>query len=61
MSDEQNVFYDEWRDCLAEHYIYVVRTQDHLTEPTLRTILLDTGFTPDEIDKLYDIALNEDD
>ncbi|MFP4322036.1 MAG: hypothetical protein ACLFTK_06250 [Anaerolineales bacterium] len=55
----QNIFQDEWRACLAEHYVYVVRAGDTLTEATLRAVLLETGFTPQDIELLRDQAYEE--
>lgn len=57
MSQKQSVFHDNWRDCLREHYLYVVRTHDAITEPTLRRVLIDTGFTEAEIDQLHEEGL----
>ena len=55
MTNEPNrsVFYDDWRICLREHYLHVVRSGDEITEPTLRAVLLNTGFTEDDIEELY--------
>jgi hypothetical protein len=50
-------FYDEWRICLREHYMHVVRSGDEITEPTLRAVLLETGFTEDDIAAFYDEGL----
>jgi hypothetical protein len=47
-----NPFYDEWRECLREHYLYVIRNDDMVTEPTLRTVLMSMGFTEEELDIL---------
>ena len=40
---EQNIFADEWRDCLRAHYTYVVRIGDHGTERTLRGVMVEVG------------------
>lgn len=57
MTDNQSFFFDEWRDCLHSHYLYVVQTEDHVTEPTLRNVLMDAGVREDEIDTWYREAL----
>jgi hypothetical protein len=59
MIQNQSIFFEEWRACLREHYLHVVRNNDAITEPTLRTVLLETGFTEDEINKLYEIGLEQ--
>lgn len=50
--DNKNPFYDEWRDCLRQHYRHVIRTHDDITEPTLRGVLHSTGFSDEDIDDL---------
>lgn len=45
----QNIFADEWRDCLRAHYMHVIRAGDQTTEPTLRVVMHDAGFTDDEL------------
>ncbi len=51
-----NVFFDHWQDCLRAHFVYVLRIGDHITEPTLREVLLQTGLTEDDFAVLYDEA-----
>ena len=46
-------FGSDWRDCQSEHYMEVVRSGDHVTEKTLRTVLLEAGFSENEINELY--------
>lgn len=48
----ENIFADEWRDCLRAHYMYVVRNSDHVTEPTLRVVMHDAGFSESELAEL---------
>jgi hypothetical protein len=48
----QNIFADEWRDCLRAHYMHVIRTADHITEPTLRDVLKEAGFSESELAEL---------
>jgi hypothetical protein len=59
MSKNQSIFFEEWRACLREHYLHVVRTGDTITEPTLRTVLLETGFTEDDLEELYQLGLQQ--
>ncbi len=53
----EDLFFEEWRACLRAHYRYVVRTEDAVTEPTLREVLLLTGLAQEEIDALREEAL----
>lgn len=56
MSDPQNPFADEWRDCLREHYKYVVRHDSRVTLESLRQVLLGGErplFYEDELRALY--------
>jgi len=57
MTMKRSIFFDEWQSCLRAHYIYVVRTNDKVTEPTLRSVLLHTGLTEDDIEALREQAL----
>ncbi len=52
----EDLFFEEWRACLRAHYQYVVRTEDTVTEPTLREVLLLTGLSEHEIEALYEEA-----
>jgi hypothetical protein len=47
MSD--NIFADDWRDCLRAHYNHVVRTEDHVTEPSLHKVMNAAGFSESEL------------
>ncbi len=56
MSDHQNPFREEWRDCLREHYKYVVRHDSRVTLESLRQVLLGGErplFHEDELRALY--------
>lgn len=56
MSDTYNPFGDEWRDCLREHYKYVVRHDTRVTLESLRQVLLGGErplFHDDELRALY--------
>ncbi|HVU11932.1 MAG TPA: hypothetical protein VHD90_11670 [Phototrophicaceae bacterium] len=48
-----NIFAEEWRDCLRAHYTTVVRTNDHVTEKTLRTVMFEAGFSEEDLRQLY--------
>jgi hypothetical protein len=56
MTKQHSIFFDEWQACLHAHYIYVVRTQDTVTEPTLRHVLLQTGLDKTGVHVLHDQA-----
>ncbi len=60
MSDNQNIFSQDWRDCLRAHYMHVIRTNDSVTEPTLHQILLNVGFSEDEIKEMAIVARMRD-
>lgn len=57
MSDRRSIFFDEWQACLRAHYVYVLRTNDTVTEPTLRHVLHQTGITDEELAALQAQAL----
>lgn len=56
MKLQSSIFHDEWVACLREHYLYVIRSNDAGTEPSLRTVMRDTGFSDEEIDAIADEA-----
>lgn len=49
----QSIFSDDWRDCLRAHYKHVIRTDDKVTEVTLRAVMREAGFSADELKALY--------
>jgi len=49
---QSSIFADEWRDCLREHYMYVIRERDDITRPTLTKVMLEAGFSDDELAEL---------
>ena len=49
MSDKRSIFFDEWQACLRAHYVHVLRTDDSVTEPTLRHVLHQTGIADEEL------------
>lgn len=48
-----SIFSDEWRECLVAHYTHVLRNNDQRTERTLRGVMLDVGFTEDDLSHIY--------
>lgn len=44
-----NPFANEWRDCLAAHYQYVLAKKDTRNEASLRTILEEVGFAAEDL------------
>lgn len=57
MSKRKSIFFEDWRTCLREHYLHVIRTGDNITEPTLRMVLQEVGFSMAEIDALREEGL----
>lgn len=51
-----SVFTEEWRDCLRAHYTSIVRNDDRTTEHTLRGVMIEAGFSEDELKQLYVLA-----
>lgn len=49
---QSSIFADEWRDCLREHYMYVIRERDEITRPTLTQVMLEAGFSESELAEL---------
>ena len=45
-----SLFEDEWKECLRAHYDHVVREHDENNEASLISVLIQTGFTQDEIE-----------
>lgn len=54
-----NPFYAEWQACLRAHYQHVIREQDMVTEPTLHHVLLETGVSEEEIQRIRHHILGE--
>src|SRR5581483_4325162 len=52
-----NIFEEDWRDCLRAHLFHVLRERDTRNEHSLISVLLQTGFTEDEISALRTQAL----
>ena len=47
--NSENLFEQDWRDCLRAHYVHVIRERDLVNEESLITVLRQTGFTDDDI------------
>jgi hypothetical protein len=60
MSSSRSIFYDDWRNCLRTHYMHVIRSNDRVTEPTLRRVLLSVGFSEAEIQEMAVVASMRD-
>lgn len=48
----ENIFEDEWRECLRAHYMSVIRENDHITLRTLKGVMHEVGFGDDELHEL---------
>jgi hypothetical protein len=46
-------FRDDWLACMRAHYAHVIRTNDTVTERTLRGVLLSVGFSESELTEIY--------
>lgn len=51
-----NPFVDEWRECLREHFKYIIREQDSVTERSLVTVMHEVGFDDAELAELRVLA-----
>ena len=58
MSD-QNLFAEDWANCLRAHYAHVIHEHDDNNEKSLITVLLQTGFTEDDIQEMRAEAIGE--
>lgn len=56
MTSKRSIFFDEWQACLRAHYIHVIRTNDAVTERTLRSVLRQSGLTDADLQRLVDEA-----
>lgn len=52
----ENVFDNEWRDCLRHHFMYIVRTQDVTTEKSLVAVMQEVGFSDSDLAELRVLA-----
>jgi hypothetical protein len=48
----RSLFFDDWQACLRAHYMHVIRSNDAVTEPTLRQVLLHTGLSENDLEAL---------
>jgi hypothetical protein len=48
----RSLFFDDWQACLRAHYIYVIRSNDTVTEPSLRQVLLQSGLSESDLEAL---------
>lgn len=51
-----SIFADDWRACLREHYMAMVRKQDHVTLPSLTLVMHEVGFSDDDLAELRLLA-----
>jgi hypothetical protein len=47
-----SIFADEWRACLREQYLYVIRADDQQTLNSLTSVMHEVGFTDSELAEL---------
>src|SRR5579859_2819043 len=47
--NQEDLFEQDWRDCLRAHYVHVIRERDMVNEESLITVLRQTGFSDDDI------------
>lgn len=48
----ENVFANEWIECLEAHYMHVIRTKDKVTEPSLSIVMHSAGFSDAQLAEL---------
>ena len=48
----ENIFADEWIECLEAHYMHVIRINDKVTEPSLSIVMQDAGFSDAQLAEL---------
>jgi hypothetical protein len=48
----ENIFADEWMECLEAHYMHVIRIKDKVTEPSLSIVMHSAGFTDKQLAEL---------
>ncbi len=51
--NNDNLFDQDWRDCLRAHYMHVIREGDSNNEVSLITVLKQTGFNDDDLRDWY--------
>jgi hypothetical protein len=50
--EQQNLFAEDWINCLRAHYVHVIRERDENNEQSLVSVLLETGFSEDDINAM---------
>jgi hypothetical protein len=45
----ENIFADDWHECLKAHYMHVVRTNDRVTLPSLTLVMGQAGFSESDL------------
>lgn len=48
----ENIFANEWVECLEAHYMHVIRINDKVTEPSLSIVMHSAGFTDAQLAEL---------
>ncbi len=48
----ENIFADEWVECLEAHYMHVIRINDKVTEPSLSIVMHSAGFSDSQLAEL---------
>src|SRR5258707_10246762 len=48
----ENIFADEWMECLEAHYMHVIRINDKVTEPSLSIVMHSAGFSDAQLAEL---------
>ena len=48
----ENIFADEWMECLEAHYMHVIRINDKVTEPSLSIVMHSAGFSDTQLSEL---------
>jgi hypothetical protein len=48
----ENIFADEWLECLEAHYMHVIRIKDKVTEPSLSIVMHSAGFSDKQLAEL---------
>jgi len=51
---QENIFLDDWRNCLYAHYRHVISEQDDLNESSLHRVLNRVGFTDVDLQSIRD-------
>lgn len=48
----ENIFAEDWHECLEAHYMHVVRTHDKVTLPSLTVVMRRAGFDESQLAEL---------